>query len=152
MATASPAPAPSIKRTLFAVLSRTCVAVYSRLPIFGHLRASVAVIRNADLVLVIERSDGRGLSFPGGLTWPWENPEQAMAREVLEETGLRIQKSSLLCEYRSAADVPCVLSVFEAEAAGELAASWEGSPRWLPLTQIRSQLLPSQKPIVDLLL
>jgi len=104
------------------------------------------------MVLVIERSDGRGLSFPGGLAWPWETPQQAMVRETLEETGLRIEKSSLLCEYKTAADVPCVLSVFEAEAAGELTPSWEGSPRWLPLTQIRSQLLPSQKPIVDRLL
>ncbi len=152
MEPAPPTASQSIQRALFAILSRTCVAVYTRLPIFGHLRASVAVIRNGDLVLVIERSDGRGLSFPGGLTRPWENPEQAMVREVLEETGLRISKSSLLCEYKTEADVPCVLSVFEAEATGELTPSWEGSPRWLPVTQIQSQLLPSQRPIVERLL
>jgi 8-oxo-dGTP diphosphatase len=152
METAPPTALQSIMRALFAVLSRTGVAVYTRVPIFGHLRASVAVIRDGELVLVVERSDGRGLSFPGGLAWPWETAEQAMVREVLEETGLRIGKSSLLCEYKTSADAPCVLSVFEAQASGELADSWEGSPRWLPATQIRSQLLPSQKPIVDRLL
>jgi 8-oxo-dGTP diphosphatase len=155
MSSARPTAVQSLKRTLFAVLSRTCLAVYSRVPIFGHLRASVAIIKNGELVLVIERSDGRGLSFPGGLTWPWETAEQAMVREVLEETGLRVNQSSLLCEYKTAAeasDVPCALSVFLAEATGELIDSWEGLPRWLPPNQLRSRLLPSQKQIVDRLL
>jgi len=102
--------------------------------------------------LVIERSDGRGLSFPGGLAWPWETAERTMAREVLEETGLQIRKSTLLFEYQSSADVPCILTVFEAEATGELTDSWEGSPRWRAWTDIRPSLLPSQKEIVDRLL
>ena len=155
MPTEPPTPFDSVKRALFGVLSRSCVAVYSRLPIFGALRASVAVIRDGEMVLVIERSDGRGLSFPGGLTWPWESAEQAMVREVEEETGLRIEKSSLFCEYEVSAetsDIPCVLSVYLAETAGELVDSWEGSPRWHRLSDIRSRLLPSQKQIVDRLL
>ena len=138
-----------LKRVLFSVLSRTGVAVYSRLPIFGPLRASVALIRKGDLVLIIERNDGRGLSFPGGLAWPWETAEQTVVREVLEETGLKIVRSSLLFEYQSSADVPCLLSVYEAEATGELTDSWEGSPRWHAWTEIRAFLLPSQKEIVD---
>lgn len=154
MEIAPPTAFQSIKRSLFFLLSRTGVAVYSRVPIFGPLRASVAVIRDGELVLMIDRSDGRGLSFPGGLTWPWETAEQAMVREVLEETGLRIVESSLLFEYEISADadVPCVLSVFQADAVGELSDSWEGSPLWLPATQIRAQLLPNQKEIVDRLL
>ncbi len=152
MATEPPSSFESVKRALFGVLSRSCVAVYSRLPIFGPLRASVAVIREGEMVLVIERSDGRGLSFPGGLTWPWESPEEAMEREVEEETGQRIEKSRLFCEYEVAAetsDIPCVLSVYLAETKGELIDSWEGSPRWHRLGEIRSRLLPSQKQIVD---
>jgi 8-oxo-dGTP pyrophosphatase MutT (NUDIX family) len=142
----------NIKRTLFAVLSRTGVAVYSRVPVFGFLRASVAVVRNGPLVLVIDRSDGRGLSFPGGLAWPWETAEEVMRREFVEETGLRIEKASLLFEYRTSADVPCILSVFEAEAGGSFVNSWEGSPCWRPFTEIRACLLPSQKEIVDRIL
>jgi 8-oxo-dGTP diphosphatase len=140
------------KRAIFAVLSRTCLAIYSRVPIFGYLRAAVAVIRNGERVLVINRSDGRGFSFPGGLAWPWEDIELAVSREVLEETGLHVEKSSFLFEYRfkarTHADVPCTIAVFEAEVSGEIKESWEGVPIWLPLSEIASSLLPSQKEIV----
>ena len=141
-----------IKRRLFWVLSRSALAAYSRLPLFGWLRASVGVVRKGQLVLVIDRSDGRGLSFPGGLAMPWERAEQAMKREVLEETGLQVQRCTPLFEYRSSTEVPVTLAVFAAEAEGELKDSWEGSPRWLPFTEIRARLLPSQREIVDRLL
>jgi len=141
-----------IKRRLFWVLSRSALAAYSRLPLFGWLHASVGVIRKGQLVLVIDRSDGRGLSFPGGLAMPWERAEQAMKREVSEETGLQVQRCTPLFEYRSSVEVPVILAVFAAEAEGELKDSWEGSPRWLPFTEIRAHLLPSQKEIVDRLL
>ncbi len=65
-----------IKRRFFWVLSHSALAAYSRLPLFGWLHASVGVIRKGRLVLVIDRSDGRGLSFPGGLAMPWETAEQ----------------------------------------------------------------------------
>jgi 8-oxo-dGTP diphosphatase len=149
----------SIKRFLFAVLSRSGVAIYSRLPIFGPLRAAVAVIRKGELVLVIDRSDGRGFSLPGGLAYPWETAEQAMRREVLEETGLAIEKCRLLCEYqsspeksspdKSSADISCIIAAFEAQASGALAESWEGSPRWLASAEIRPHILPSQIEIID---
>ena len=141
-----------IKRRCFWVLSRCALAAYSRLPLFGWLHASVGVIRKGQLVLVIDRSDGRGLSFPGGLAMPWETSEEAMKREVSEETGLAVKQSAQLFEYRSSADVPVILAVFAVEAEGELKDSWEGSPSWLPFTDIRPRLLPSQKEIVDRLL
>jgi len=131
------------------VISRSAIAVYSRVPVFGFLRAAVAVLRKGELLLVVDRSDGRGFSFPGGLAFPWETAEQAMRREVLEETGLKIEKSCLLFEYRTSADVPCILTVFEAEASGTLIGSWEGSPVWLSVTAVRHQLLPSQREIID---
>ena len=141
-----------IKRRCFWVLSRCALAAYSRLPLFGWLHASVGVIRKGQLVLVIDRSDGRGLSFPGGLAMPWETAEQAMRREVSEETGLQVQRSTALFKYRNSVEVPVILAVFAAEAEGELKDSWEGSPRWLPFTDIRPRLLPSQREIVDRLL
>lgn len=72
-----------------------------------------------------------------------------MIRELLEETGLQINKASFLFEYPSSADIPCLLTVFEGAATGEITESWEGSPRWLPWSEIRTFLLPSQKEIVD---
>lgn len=138
-----------IKRRLFWVLSRSALAAYSRLPLFGCLRCSVGLIRKGQLVLVIDRSDGRGLSFPGGLAMPWEAAEQAMKREVSEETGLRVKHSTLLFEYHNSVDIPVELSVFAVDTDGELKDSWEGAPCWLPFSDIRSRLLPSQREIVD---
>lgn len=138
-----------LKRYAFWILSRTGLAVYSRLPIFGPLRVSVGVLRNNDAFLVIERSDGRGLSFPGGIAMPWEGTEQAMMREVSEETGLTVTRSRLKDSYFSNQEIPVNLAVFEVEAEGELRSSWEGTPRWLPATALRQRLLPSQRRIVD---
>lgn len=101
------------------------------------------------MVLVIDRSDGRGLSFPGGLAMPWETAENAMKREVSEETGLRVKHSVQLFEYSSSADIPVVITVFAVEADGDPKDSWEGSPLWLPLGGIRTRLLPSQQEIPD---
>jgi 8-oxo-dGTP pyrophosphatase MutT (NUDIX family) len=139
----------SFKQLLFWMLSRAAIAIYSRVPIFGRLRAAVAVLRKDELLLIIDRSDGRGLSFPGGLAFPWETAGQTMRREVREETGLEIDNSRLLFEYESSAEIPCVISVFEAEARGNLTESWEGSPRWLPSSEIQPLLLPSQREIID---
>ncbi len=101
------------------------------------------------MFLVIDRSDGRGLSFPGGLAMPWETAEEAMRREVSEETGLQVKHSTQLFEYSSSADIPVMLTVFAVEADGDPKDSWEGSPVWLPLTDIQPRLLPSQKEIPD---
>jgi 8-oxo-dGTP pyrophosphatase MutT (NUDIX family) len=137
-----------MKRVLFRVIARTAIATYSRVPIFGYLRASIAVLRKDDLILVIDRNDARGFSFPGGLAHLGETAEQAMLREVEEETGLKVEKSSFLFDYRSTADIPCVVSVFEIEASGNLAESWEGLPRWLSRAEIKPRLLPSQTEVL----
>lgn len=139
----------SIKRFLFSVISKSAIAIYPRLPIFGRLRAAVAVIRNNNSILVIERADGRGFSFPGGLAYPWESFEVAMRREVKEETGLVVENGHLLFEYNASADIPCRVAVFEADGDGQIVESWEGSPRWLSVDEIRAGVLPSQAEIID---
>lgn len=75
-----------------------------------------------------------------------------MRREVREETGLRVTRIIPLFQYHTTADIPVNLSVFDIEAEGNLRGSWEGTPVWLPLAEIQSRLLPSQRPIVDRLL
>lgn len=84
------------RQRLFAIISRSCIALYGRLPIFGALRGSAAIIRRENSFLVLERSDGLGLAFPGGMVHPWESEEQGLAREVREETGLRLTRCSFL--------------------------------------------------------
>jgi 8-oxo-dGTP pyrophosphatase MutT (NUDIX family) len=84
-----------LKKSTFWVLSRAATYVYPRLPIFGRLKAAVGVIQEGDKFLVIERNDGRGVCFPGGLGWPWETAEQTVGREILEETGMTVRNSLL---------------------------------------------------------
>ena len=143
-----PALVQTIKRLAFKFIANSAIAVYSRFPVFGDLRAALAVVRKDGLILVIDRNDGRGLSFPGGLSHPKESAEQSMRREVREETGLEVGQARLLFEYRATSDVPCVVTVFEVMANGTLAGSWEGTPRWLPLSDVRSRILPSQSEVV----
>lgn len=133
----------------FWILSRAGLAVYSRLPIFGALRVAVGVIRKDNLFLAIERNDGRGLSFPGGIAMPWESTEKAAARETLEETGLHVTRSALKLNYLSDIEIPINMFAFEMEAEGELRASWEGTPRWVDLTELRQRVLRSQRRVVE---
>jgi len=138
----------SAKRFLFKIIAKSAIAIYSRLPIFGDLRAALAVIRKDGLILMIDRNDGRGLSFPGGLSHFGEPAERSMRREVLEETGLQVDEARLLFEYRSTADIPCKVVVFAATATGQLGGSWEGTPRWLSPAEVQGRVLASQIEVV----
>jgi 8-oxo-dGTP pyrophosphatase MutT (NUDIX family) len=101
--------------------------------------------------LVIVRNDGCGVSFPSGLQYPWENSEQALCREVREETGLDVTRSFVKLRYYSSAEVPVNLTVFEMEALGRLRGSWEGMSCWLHMAELRTSILPSQRWILELL-
>jgi 8-oxo-dGTP pyrophosphatase MutT (NUDIX family) len=141
----------NLRRRLFWIVARTCLALYRRFPVFGTLRASIAIIRRNQQFLVIQRNDGRGLSLPGGLAGWQEAEEETLRREVLEETGLRVTGQELRMRYHSTADVPCDISVFAVQAAGELKNSWEGSPRWMTMAELEPRMLESQRPVLELL-
>jgi 8-oxo-dGTP pyrophosphatase MutT (NUDIX family) len=141
----------NLRRCLFWIVARASFALYRRFPLFGTLRASIAIIQHDQQFLVIKRNDGRGLSLPGGLA-SWKEPEkETLRREVLEETGLRVTGQELRMHYHSTADVPCDISVFEVQATGKLKNSWEGSPRWMTMTEIEPRMLKSQRPVLELL-
>jgi 8-oxo-dGTP pyrophosphatase MutT (NUDIX family) len=141
----------SLKRHLFWIVARICFTLYRTFPIFGSLRASIAIIHRDKKFLVIQRNDGRGLSLPGGIAG-WREPEEpALHREVREETGLEITNCSLQSRYHSTADVPCMVSVFEVSASGELEDSWEGSPRWMTVAELEPQLIESQRPVLEMM-
>ena len=139
----------SLQQRVFGLISRSCIAVYRRFPVFGALRGSAAIIRRGDLFLVVERSDGLGLAFPGGLAHFWESDEKALARELREETGLRLTSHSLLLRYATRVPYPSRVAVFLAEAEGELRSSWEGIPCWVDFSQVQQRLMPNQRPILE---
>src|SRR6266446_5597606 len=127
---------------MFWIVARTCFTLYRWFPLFGKLRASIAIIQREGKFLAIQRNDGRGFSLPGGISGRKETAEASLDREVLEETGLIVTGKKLLLEYYSEADVPCNISVFEAQASGELKNSWEGSPQWMTVDELEPHLLP----------
>ena len=141
----------TLKRRLFWIIARTCFTLYRWFPLFGTLRASIGVIRRGETILVIERNDGRGLSLPGGIANRKEAEEETLRREVLEETGLIVSGTTLKIRYRNAVDIPCLTSVFEVEASGELKTSWEGTPRWMTVAELEPRLLESQRPTLEIL-
>ncbi len=56
-----------------------------------------AVIHDtAGRLLLQEKSSGEGWSLPAGAIEPGETPQEAVAREVREETGLRILQATVL--------------------------------------------------------
>ncbi len=144
-------PLQTLKRRLFWVVARTCFVLYRWFPIFGSLRASIAIIRRGPTFLVIQRNDGRGFSLPGGISGRNEAEIDTLHREVLEETGLRVTGEELRMRFHSTAEVPCHVSVFEVEASGELKDSWEGSPRWVTVPELEPHLMKGQRPVLDLL-
>jgi 8-oxo-dGTP pyrophosphatase MutT (NUDIX family) len=140
-----------ISKKLFWAFARISIAAYSRFPVFGALNGAVGIMPRDGKYLVIDRNDGRGVSFPGGLQRLWETPEQALIREVREETGLQVTKCALTLRYYSSADIPVCVSVYDIEAEGDLRASWEGTPCWLRADDLRRLLLTSQRKILELL-
>jgi 8-oxo-dGTP pyrophosphatase MutT (NUDIX family) len=139
----------ALKRRLFWIFARTCFALYRTFPIFGSLRAAIAIIHSDGKFLVIQRNDGRGVSLPGGLAGWREEEERALRREVREETGLEVTAATLRTVYQNVADIPCKTSVFEAETRGELTESWEGVPAWMTLSDLEPLLVESQRPVIE---
>lgn len=141
----------NLKRRLFWVVARTCLLLYRWFPLFGSLRASIAIIQRNQEFLVIQRNDGRGLCLPGGISGWKEAEEETLRREVLEETGMSVTAQELRMQYHSTADVPCNISVFQVQATGEIKNSWEGSPRWITFAELEPRMMKSQRQVLELL-
>lgn len=142
-------PAPGLAPWLFWLCSRIFVNVYGRLPLFGTLRTAAAVICRDGRYLMVDRSDGRGLGFPGGIAMPWESECRAMARETEEETGMRVTAAEFSFRYRVRWPIPCWIAVFDATAEGDLRSSWEGRAVWASREELRARVFESHAAIVQ---
>jgi len=108
------------------------------------------VIIDGDRVLLIEHGEGAGhitgaWGIPAGEIDDGETARTAAARELLEETGLRVDAHALvelptLWEARIARKTGSAQFSLRAFATdhyeGELVSSDEGSPTWIPLDEV----------------
>lgn len=145
-------PSHSFRSRLFWIYSRLAHGLYRRFPIFGEIRGAVAVIRRDGGFVVIERNDGFGLGFPGGIASFRENPEDTVRREVHEETGLTITSAEHKFRFHADEPFPNLTDVFEATAEGEFRSSWEGTVRVSSLEELQQRVVSQQRRIIEYLL
>jgi 8-oxo-dGTP pyrophosphatase MutT (NUDIX family) len=138
-----------LSRRLFWIVSRLAFGIYQRLPIFGPLRSALGILRRGPDYLVIDRADGRGLGLPGGLARRRESDEEAVRREIAEETGLLVTSVEFVFTCVVSDPIPASIAVFRIAATGEPRGSWEGEPRWVQLAELRSGITRSQRPIIE---
>ena len=134
---------------VFRLISRSCIAVYRRFPIFGALRGAIAVVPSGERYVMIERADGLGLCFPGGLVHPWESTETALRREIEEETGLAVRTVESWLDYRDSQLYPTHIFVFRAKVNGEPRNSWEGKVVIVDLADMAAGILMNQREVVS---
>lgn len=92
------------------------------------------IVEQEGKVLFIERTDGLGYCFPGGIVRYKETIEHCVLREAYEETGYTTQITGLVGVYSSHERDPrfrAVAIVYKGVLLeGSLRASREGTPCW----------------------
>lgn len=122
-----------------------------------EIHVAVAVIIREDRVLIARRPDhvhqGGLLEFPGGKVEPGETVQQALVREIQEETGLQVPVTSLkpvIGIRHDYGDKRVFLDVWRTDAAMGEAEGREGQPvKWLAVGELRDDEFPAaNRPII----
>lgn len=122
-----------------------------------EIHVAVAVIVREDRVLIARRPDhvhqGGLLEFPGGKVEPGETVQQALVREIQEETGLQVPVASLnpvIGIRHDYGDKRVFLDVWRTDAAMGEAEGREGQPvKWLAVGELRDDEFPAaNRPII----
>jgi len=124
-------------------------------PRFGESRPLVViqgVIESSDGILLAIRSDLRGWELPGGTLEEGERPEEALRREVYEETGLDVEVLRHVGDYVRSGFRPHTAKVYRCRVIdGALRTSHETrSLRFVPIERLPTTLFPwYRQPIED---
>lgn len=140
---------PNVLRVIFQAISWLTVG---NLPSFTSV---VAIIERENRILCIHRADGLGLCLPGGIVKWHESCENALTREIREETGYDITISKLVGVYsRQGRDYrfSCVQIAYLGVIVGGIeASSSEGQVKWLNTSMLPNLAFDHQTVIMDYL-
>ncbi len=108
--------------------------------------AVLGIIRQDNEILLIERSDKLGLGLPGGFMTIYESVEEALQREVREETGLTVtvgKLAGILSGIREKTGISTVDLIYECDISGDnkLKDSIEGKCKWLDLNTLNPDMI-----------
>lgn len=90
------------------------------------------IIKNGKKILALNLSYKKGYALPGGLAEINETLEEALKREIFEETGLNISESKYFKSYKTKKRIYAVTSVcFLVKTSGAIKSSFEGEIKWV---------------------
>ena len=110
----------------------------------GTVRVVQGVVRSERGVLLCVRRELRGWELPGGEPRPGESDEEALRREVREETGLEIAVEGAVGDYvRSGFRAHCA-RVFRCRAVGGALRASREAPRlaWFEPERLPATIFP----------